>query len=116
MSTREIVQRYFEELARKGDWRSFLAEDLEFTSFTSPVKHVTGKAAYLETTRRFFSMIESLEVRDLIIEGTKACALTRYQLRSPAGSFHSDVAELFTVADDEIRSLAIYFDTAPFPK
>src|SRR5689334_9200318 len=116
MATRETVQRYFDELASKGDWESFLAEDLEFTSFASPVKHVTGKTAYLESTRRFFSMIKSLEVRDLIVEGTKACALTRYQLQSPAGSFQSDVAELITVADDSIRSLAIYFDSAPFPK
>lgn len=116
MSTKEILQRYFEELASKGNWQSFLAEELDFTSFTSPVKYVTGKTAYLESTRRFFSMIESLEVRDLIVEGTKACALTRYQLQSPAGSFQSDVAELMTITDDKIRSLAIYFDTAPFPK
>jgi len=116
MPTRTTVQRYFEELARKGDWESVLADEMEFTSFTSPVKYVTGKKAYLESTRRFFSMIKSLEVRDLIVEGTKACALTRYQLQSPAGSFESDVAELFTVTDDRIRSLSIYFDSAPFPK
>lgn len=116
MSTNEILRRYFEELTRKGNWESLLADNLEFTSFTSPVKRVTGKAAYLESTKRFFSMIQSLEVRDLIIAGTKACALTRYQLQSPVGSFHSDVAEVFTVTDGTIGSLAIYFDTAPFPK
>jgi ketosteroid isomerase-like protein len=116
MSTKEIVRRYFEELTRKGNWESLLSDDLAFTSFTSPMKQVTGKAAYLESTKRFFSMITSLEVRDLIVEGTKACALTRYQLQSPVGSFHSDVAELFTVTDGKIGSLAIYFDTAPFPK
>jgi ketosteroid isomerase-like protein len=116
MSTKEIIQRYFEELKKKGNWESFLSDDVEFTSFTSPVKHVTGKAAYLESTKRFFGMIRSLEVRDLITEGTKVCALTRYQLQTPAGSFQSDVAELFTVADGKISSLAIYFDTAPFPK
>jgi len=116
MTTKEIIQRYFEELKKKGDWKSFLSDDLAFTSFTSPVKQVTGKAAYLESTKRFFAMIRSLEVRDLIIEGTKVCALTRYELQTPAGSFQSDVAELFTVADGKISSLAIYFDTAPFPK
>ena len=116
MSTKEIVQRYFEELTKKGNWESFLSDDLEFTSFTSPVKHVAGKAAYLDSTKRFFSMIRSLEMRDLIIDGTKACAFTGYQLQGPAGSFHSDVAELFTVTDGKISSLAIYFDTAPFPK
>ena len=116
MSTKETVQRYFDELTKRGNWESLLSDDLAFTSFTSPVKQVTGKAAYLESTKRFFSMIKSLEVRDLIIEGTKVCALTRYELQTPAGSFQSDVAELFTVADGKISSLAIYFDTAPFPK
>ena len=116
MSTKEVVQRYFEELTKKGNWESLLSDDLEFTSFTSPVKHVTGKAAYLESTKRFFSMIRSLEVRELLVEGTKACALTRYQLQGPAGSFSSDVAELITVTNGKIGSLAIYFDTAPFPK
>jgi ketosteroid isomerase-like protein len=117
MSTKDVVRQYFEELKRKGNWESLLSDDFKFASFTSPVKEVTGKAAYLESTRRFFSMIESFEVRDLIIEGAKACALTRYKLQPPAGNgFQSDVAELFTVADSRISALAIYFDTAPFPK
>src|SRR5437762_1308683 len=85
MSTKEIVQRYFEELKQRGRWESFLADDMTFTSFTSPVKEVSGKAAYLESTKRFFSMVKSVEVRDLIIDGAKACALTRYQLQAPSG-------------------------------
>ena len=118
MSTREIVQAYIEEeLKQKGRWESFLADDLMFTSLTSPIKEVTGKAAYLESTKRFFSMVESVEVRDQIIEGAKACVLTRYQLQAPSGSrFQSDVAELFTVRNGKIAAFAIYFDTAPFPK
>jgi ketosteroid isomerase-like protein len=117
MSTRDVVQRYFEALAQKGKWEAFLAEDLRFTSFTSPMKEVTGRAAYLDSTRRFFAMVMSVDVRDLIIEGPKACALTRYQLRGPSGSqFQSDVAELFTVSNGKIETFAIYFDTAPFPK
>lgn len=117
MSTREIVQRYFQELAQRGRWESFLADDLKFTSFTSPVREVTGKAAYLEATKRFFSMIMSVDVRDVIIDGAKACALTRYQLQPPGGKrFQSDVAELFTVRNGKIETFAIYFDTSPFPK
>jgi ketosteroid isomerase-like protein len=117
MSTKEVVQRYFAALAQKGRWEAFLADDLRFTSFTSPVKELTSKSAYLESTVRFFSMVMSVEVRDLIIEGAKACALTRYQLQAPGGSrFQSDVAELFTVKNGKIATFAIYFDTAPFPK
>ena len=44
MSTREIVQAYFEELKQMGRWEAFLADDLTFTSLTSPIKEVTGKA------------------------------------------------------------------------
>jgi len=117
MSTKDVVLQYFDELTRKGNWASFLSDDFKFASFTSPVKEVTGKAAYLESTRRFFSMIESFEVRDLITDGAKACALTRYRLKPPAGNgFQSDVAELFTVTNGKISALSIYFDTAPFPK
>jgi ketosteroid isomerase-like protein len=117
MATQDIVRQYFDALAHQGEWPTFLSDDLRFTSLTSPVKEVTGKAAYLEATRRFFSMITSVEVRDLIVDGVKACALTRYQLRPPTGShFQSDVAEILTIRGEKISSLAIYFDTAPFPK
>jgi ketosteroid isomerase-like protein len=102
---------------RKGRWESFLADDLTFTSFTSPVKEVRGKTGYLESTRRFFSTVRSVEVRELITEGAKACALTRYQLQPPNGdTFQSNVAELFTVKDGQIVALSIYFDSSPFPK
>lgn len=117
MSTRQIVQGYFTELKQRGRWESFLADDLSFTSFTSPVKEVRGRAAYLESTKRFFSMVKSVELRDLIIEGEQACASTRYHLQAPSGTtFQSDVAELFRVRNGKIVALAIYFDTAPFPK
>jgi ketosteroid isomerase-like protein len=117
MSTTFVLRQYFEALAQKGDWQSFLADGVRFTSFTSPRKELTGKAAYLESTKRFFSMVVSLEVRDLLVQGEKACALTRYQLQSPSRTrFESDVAELFTVRDGKIETFGIYFDTAPFPK
>ena len=64
MSTKEIVERYFASLAQKGRSEAFLADDLKFTSFTSPVKDVAGKPAYLESTKRFFSMVRSVEVKD----------------------------------------------------
>jgi ketosteroid isomerase-like protein len=117
MSTKEAIQSYFSELQQKKGWESFLAENMIFTSFGSPIKQITGKAAYIESTRRFFSMIVSVEVGDLIIDGEKACALTRYELQPPKGSnFNSDVAEIFTIRNGKIDSLAIYFDSSPFPK
>ncbi|CAN5909986.1 hypothetical protein BH11GEM1_BH11GEM1_10590 [soil metagenome] len=117
MGTKDTIQKYFESLAKKQGWESFLSDDMVFTSFASPVKRVSGRAAYVESTSRFYSMIAAVEVRELMVDGSKAVALTRYQLRPPAGpEFTSDVAEVFGVRDGKISSLDIFFDSSPFPK
>ena len=117
MTTRNIIQGYFDSLKKKSGWEAFLADEMTFTSFGSPIKQVTGKRAYLEATKRFFSMITAVELRDMIVEGDKTCALTRYDLQGPGGrAFDSHVAEVFTVRNGKISSLEIYFDSAPFPK
>lgn len=117
MATAEVVRDYFAALSRKQGWEAFLADDLAFTSHASPGRQVSGKDAYLAATRRFFSLISAVEVRDVIVEGAKACALTRYELQPPGGrAFQSDVAEVFVVRDGRIATLDIYFDSAPYPK
>ena len=57
MTTKDTIQRYFDSLQAKNGWETFLADDMTFTSFGSPLKQVTVKGAYLEATKRFFSMI-----------------------------------------------------------
>jgi ketosteroid isomerase-like protein len=116
MSTRNVVESYFKALETRKGWESLLTADVVFTSFTIPNRQITGKPAYIEATKRFYSTIQSFELRGLIVEGSKACAQTRYQLKGPAGVFQSDVAEIFTVRDGKIDTLGIYFDSAPFPK
>lgn len=117
MKTRETIENYFRALKQKKGWDSFLSDDMTFTSFTTPVKRIAGRAAYLESTRRFYSTITSLEVKELLIDGNRACALTRYELQPPGGpAFGSDVAEVFGVRDGKITSFDIYFDSTPFPK
>ena len=116
MSTRTTIEQYFEHLKSRSGWEASLADDMVFTSFTSPPREVRGKAAYLESTKRFYGSIQSMDVRQLTVDGDRAVALTRYQLRGPTGDFTSDVAEAFGVANGKIVSFGIYFDTAPFPK
>lgn len=117
VSTRDIILSYFDALTSKKPWDAFLAEDMRFTSFVVPIKEVAGKTAYIESTRRFFSMITAVKVNHMIVEGDKACVLTHYELQPPRGDrFRSDVAEVFSVRNGKIDSLAIYFDASPFPK
>lgn len=116
MNTRQTIEAYLEGVAKGSGWQAVLADDLEFTSYQSPVASITEKAAFLEGTKRFYSMIRKIEVRDLIVEGDRGCALTRYELQGPDGcAFSSDVAETFTVRGGKIVAFGIYFDTAPYP-
>ena len=118
MTTMDTIQRYFESLQQKNGWQSLLADNVAFTSYTSPVKLVNGRDAYLKATERFYSMISTVELCDLMVDGERACARTRYRLQPPNGgpAFGSDVAEIFSVRDGKIDSLSIYFDSAPFAK
>ena len=117
MSTSDTVADYFSHLRNGAGWESFLADDLVFTSFTTPVKRATGRTAFLQSTKRFYSMIRGLEVCKVIVDGDAACALTRYDLQPPAGpAFQSNVAEVFGIRDGKIASFDIYFDSSPFPK
>lgn len=116
MTTRNVITSYFKLLERKTGWDVLLADHVVFTSFTSPNQRLSGKETFLEATRRFYSSIQSFEVKSLLVEGSNACALTRYQLQGPVGTFASDVAEIYSVRDGKIDSLGIYFDSAPFPK
>ena len=117
MTTRATIQAYFDRLKQHANWQSLFADGLIYTQYTSPVKRLEGKAAFLDGTRRFYSSVVSLEVRDVLVDGARACVTTHYQLQRPAGpAIESDVAELFEVHDGKISTFSIYFDTAPFPK
>lgn len=116
MTTRETVERYFDALQNKNQWQNHLADDVVFTSHGTPAKEVAGRDAFLESTRPFYGMIDTVEVRGLIVDGTRACAMARYRLQPPVGEpFTCDVAEVFSVADGKIDTFSIYFDSAPFP-
>lgn len=117
MTTRDTIEKYFALLEQNREWQAILSEDMIFISYTNPPRQVTGKDAYLAATKRFYSMIQSLKVRALLVDQDRACALTHYELQ-PAGGvqFVSDVAEIFHVRNGKISSFEIYFDSAPFPK
>lgn len=118
VTTRQTIEGYFAALKRKTGWQDALATDMVFTSYTSPVKRVAGRDAYLDATRRFYASISDFEVRQLLVDGDRAIALTHYTIQPPHGAppFASDVAESFSVRDGKIASFDIYFDSAPFPK
>ena len=112
MSTREIIQNYFNEIDQKGDWQSSIAEDMTFTS-RGKVTH--GKNGYLEATSRFLQMVKSIKINEFIVEDNKACVTVEYNLQSATGkTLNCEVAEVLMVHDDKINSSCIFFDTDSF--
>jgi len=113
MSTVEIIRSYFDAI-HKGGWESYIADDFTFIN-SNLDKVARGKAAYVEGAGRFFRLTTSVELRQFIVDGNAACALARYQMRSPKGNPGiCDVAEILTVNDDKIESSKIFFDTKAF--
>jgi len=117
-NTRAVIDRYFRHLTDRGPWETAFAEDMTFTSHTSPAKTAGGRTAFVAATKRFYGSIGTVGVREILVDGDRACAFTRYEIRPPNGSqpFTSDIAEHLRVENDVIVSFEIHFDSAPYPK
>lgn len=114
MRTKQVVQLYFNKLKEKSDWQSLIADDIKFES---PLPTTFGKDGYVVAASRFFQMVETLEVKHLVVEGTAACAWVDYVLCLKSGkSSHCLVSELLTTCNDQIISSAILFDTLALKK
>ena len=63
----------------------------------------------------FLRAVEKVELKQLIIQGTNACAVVSYEYVSPIGAkLHQDDAEVWKVVDGNIVALTIYFDITEF--
>ncbi len=112
---RDIVEKYFAAI-NKGGWESYIADDICFTVYVlGAPRQVSGKEAYVGATKRFLQIAKSVELKQLIVEGTNASAISSYKLHSPSGNTSTcDVAEHLTVNDGKLKSNTIFFDSAGF--
>ena len=112
LSTKEIINKYYDAINEKGDWQSVIAEDI---TFTSPGQITHSKKEYVEATNRFLQVVTSLKINEFIVEDNKACITVEYNLQSASGKTTTcEVAEVLMVKDDKINSSCIFFDTAAF--
>lgn len=117
-STKNLLDRYYSAFAQKGDWQSVISDDFVFIggdmTKTAPL---VGKAAYVEVIKRFSRVFQSMRVREMIIDGDKACVLGNYDYKFPNGTnINGDVAEVWKVKDDKLSALTIFFDTLTFDR
>ncbi len=112
-TTQETIKGYYDGIKQKSGWQAFVSDDIAFDG--TGVKATKGKEAFLEGNNQFLRAVTTSQVKEMIMEGEKACVIVHYDLRSPKGnSASSDVAEILAVKNGNIVSSTIYFDTAAF--
>lgn len=115
MTVKEIIQNFYNGLARKNDqWQKDLASDIVFSDASKKL-HAEGKEAFVQSFTSFLRAVENVQMKQLIVEGSDACAVVGYDYISPKGTkLHQDDAEVWKVVDGKIVALAIYFDITEF--
>jgi ketosteroid isomerase-like protein len=112
-TTLETIKGYYDDIQRKSGWQAFVSDDIEFSG--TGVKATSGKQAFVESNDQFLRAVKTSQVKEMIVEGEKACVIVHYELQSPKGNrASSDVAEILVVKDGKINSSTIYFDTVAF--
>ncbi len=115
MTVKEILQSFYESLAKKNnDWQKNLSEDVMFSDASKRL-HAQGKDAFIQSFTGFLRSVETVQVKQFIIESANACAVVSYDYISPKGNkLHQDDAEVWKIVDGKIESLTIYFDITEF--
>lgn len=116
MTTKELLDIYYKGFSEKANWESLIADDfLYIGGDMTKTEPVIGKRGYIEVINRFSRVFKTMRVKEMIIQGDKACVIGNYDLRFPNGrEINGNVAELWTVKNDKLQSLTIYFDTLTF--
>src|SRR6266516_6364437 len=95
MTTQALLDTYYDGLAKRTGWEQTIADNFAFTGGSSNNSSV-GKAAYLEAIHRFSRVVETVAVKESIVQGDAACVIVTYGLVSTSGKRTvMDIAEVW---------------------
>ena len=115
-TTRSLLETYYKGFAKKANWENVIADNFEYIGGDMTNRQpIIGKQAYIEIIKRFSQRFESMNVKQMIIEGDTASVIGNYDFQFPNGyHINGDVAEFWTVRNGKLQSLTLYFDTLTF--
>ena len=116
MTTRELLETYYQGLAKKRGWETVIADDFKFIggdmTKTTPI---VGKQAYVEVINRYSKWFTDMRANEVFVSDDGAFVLANYDYTFPNGkSINANVAELWKVKNGKLDMLTIFFDTANF--
>lgn len=115
MGTKEVIERFYQGLARKDDsWQENLAGDVQFSDASGRLT-AGGREAFVESFAGFLRSVRGVELRQLIVDGSDAAAAVVYDYVNAKGEeLRQHDAEFWRVEDGSIAALTIYFDITEF--
>ncbi len=115
MTVKEIIESFYDSLDRKNNnWQMHLSDNVVFSDASKKL-YAEGKGAFIQSFNGFLRAVAKVQLKQLIIEDSNACAVVSYDYISPKGDkLQQDDAEVWKVADGKIVALTIYFDITEF--
>lgn len=113
---KELLDTYYKGFAARAGWENVIADNFQYIGGDmNNTEPLVGKQAYIEVIKRFSQVFTAMRVKQMIVDGNKACVIGNYDFRFPNGSnINGDVAEIWTARDGKLQSLRIFFDTLSF--
>ncbi|AUP81297.1 nuclear transport factor 2 family protein [Flavivirga eckloniae] len=110
--TEKKVFEFFETFGTDKDWKSLLADDI---NFTSPMDEVDDKDKFIELDTQFRQLVKKASVKWIITNDEQASALVNYDMALPTGdSLNITFSEIINLDNQKIKSIEVFFDTAKF--
>jgi ketosteroid isomerase-like protein len=115
VTAKKIIQHFYSSLSQKNDdWQKDLAVDVVFSDASQRL-HAEGRQGFIQAFTPFLRSVETVQMKQIIVEGRDACAVVSYDYVSPSGGkLHQDDAEVWKIVDGKITALTIYFDITEF--
>ena len=115
-TTRQLLETYYKGFTEKANWENVIADNFEYIGGDmNNTQPVVGKQAYIEIIKRFSQRFEKMRVKQMVIDGDKASVIGNYDFVFPNGlKINGNVSENWTVENDKLKSLTLYFDTLTF--
>lgn len=95
---------------REQRWQELYSEDAVFSD-ASETLNAKGKNAVIQSFTPFLKGVDTIKLRQLIIENDNACAVVEYvYVNSKGEELCQDVAEVWETKNEKLFRLTIYFD------
>lgn len=118
MSIASLLERYYARLKEPVACAELLADDFAFVGgdMTKP-EPIVGRQAYVAILSRLAPLFTDVRVEQMFVDGNRAAVVARYDWTFPrAVLVPGSVAEFWTVKDDRLQQLTIFFDTGTFDR